>query len=138
MRRPFLAVCIAALALCACETLSHDDRVVLGRHDITPALSAKMSHGEPLAVADVVELTQKGLPAAFILRYLRSTEASYTLTVDDVSRLKAAAVNPDVINYLLATPSLYGPHVYPYPPPFPYDGYYYSDPFGPYHHFHRW
>ena len=138
MKPRFFVVCAFVFALCGCATLSQGDRTILAQHNVSPALSGKMAHGEPLAVSDVIELSGKGLPAPFIIHYLRSTETSYPLTVDDVSRLKMAGVSPDVINYLLATPSVYGPPRGPYPPPFPYDPYYYSDTFGPYYHFHRW
>jgi len=138
MKSRFFVVCAFVFALSGCATLNHDDRVILGQHNVSPALYDKMAHDEPLAVPDVIELSRKGLPVPFIIHYLRSTEASHPLTVDDVSRLKQAGVSPDVINYLLATPSIYGPPRYPYPPPFPYDPYYYSDTFGPYYHFHRW
>lgn len=138
MKRLAFALWVFVFALSGCATLDHDDRLVLAEHNVSPPLYEKMKHGEPLAVPDIIELWSKGLPGPFIIRYVRETEASYRLTVDDVSELKEAGVSPDVINYLLATPPVYGPAVYPYPAPFPYDPYYYSDPFGPYHHFHHW
>jgi hypothetical protein len=140
------------LVLCGCATLNQGDRMILQQHNVSPALYDRMAHGVPLAVPDMIELTKKGLPASFIIHYLRSTEASYLLTSKDVSELKKGGVSLDVINYLLATPSIYGPRRYPYypppyysspyPPPYPYDPYYYGYPqafiSGPYHHWHHW
>ncbi len=121
---------VCAFILSACATLNDNDRAALERHSVSPALTARMSHGEPLAVPDIIELSRKGLPASFIIHYLRSTQAPYSLKVDDVTQLKNAGVSPDVINYLLATPAAYSPPN-PYPPPFPPDPYYYSNPFVP-------
>jgi len=140
MKKPLPALLACLLVLSGCATLDQNDRMALARHNASPALTARMAHGEPLAVPDIIELSKKGLPSLFIIRYLRSTETAYPLTVDDVSQLKNAGVSSDVINYLLSTPSIYSPRPYlnPYPPPFPYDSYYYTDPFGPRYRMHHW
>jgi len=120
---------LLVLGLGGCETLDTGDRSILRQHQVSDAVYDKMLHNERLELPDITELSRKGLPDPFILRYLRSTYATYQLTTADVSRLTRAGVSRGVIDYLLATPSMYGPQPYPYGPaayaygPYPYYDY---------------
>ena len=111
----FLPV-LFVLILAGCETLDRGDQSILRQHRVSNTVYDKMLHNERLALPDIVELSRKGLPDPFILRYLRSTYAVYQLTTADVSQLTRAGVSRGVIDYLLATPSMYSPQAYPYGP----------------------
>ena len=137
MNRIGFVSCLLALLICGCATLDSGDRLVLREHNVAPALQDKMAHGVPLSVVDVIELTRDGLPGPFIIHYLQGTEAPYPLRVQDIAAMKEAGVSPDVINYMLSTPGFYRPPVYAYPGSFPYDPYYYGDPYWADHHYHH-
>ncbi len=123
------ALLLAGLA--GCVTLNRTDRSLLLEHHVPPSLFATMSHGEPLSLSDVIELTQLQLSPRFIVHYLGSTGAVYRLGSQDVLRLSRAKVSPEVIDYLLATPSMYAPQIaYPYQP-YRYGPYPFDDGFGP-------
>jgi hypothetical protein len=142
-----LALLAAALFLFSgCTTLSRYDRTALENHNVAAGLYANMQHGEPLSLPDIVELSRRGLSSRFIIRYLHSTYEVYQLTTDDVLYLKRAGVSKEVIDYLLATPQLFGrasAYYDPwYPPYYPYYGLgYYSSVVvighRGFHHHHR-
>ena len=90
------------------------------RSGASPALVEKMLQGGPLTLEEIRELSQKQVGATNIIKYLRTTGASYTLTSQQIDELRAAAVSREVIDYLLTTPALrsrvfYYP-AYPYYP----------------------
>lgn len=132
------AVALFALALASCATLSQSDRIALQHYDVPPLIYDKMVHGESLSVPDIVELSKKGLSPRFIIRYLRSTDAVYHLTSQDVVRLSREGLDQEVLDYLLATPEFYGPRGISGDPYFgqsyPYG--YYPVIVGGFHHHH--
>jgi hypothetical protein len=132
-----------ALGLGACASLPHRDRSFLQQHAVGGPLYEKMLHQEPLELADIVDLSRRGLPPPFVIHYLRGTYFVYNLKTEDVLELRRAGVAREVIDYLLATPGLYAPGIAPLYPYGPYDygyGYYYGPPpyFYPRDRFHRW
>jgi hypothetical protein len=147
---------ICALALGACSSLDHTERNMLQQHGVGGPLYEKMMHGEPLTLADIIELSQRGLPPRFIVDYAHDTHFVYHLKPEDLRDLRGAGVPREVIDYLQATPGMYAPRIGPYPygpygpgpdGPYPYGpygyGYGYYGP-GPYvypgygYHYHRW
>ena len=112
MRTSKFPLALAALFLAGCATLSEPERDVLRQHRISPPLFSKMDHREQVSLPDIMELSEKRVPAPFILRYLRSTYAVYRLKSDDVIVLRQAGVNRQVIDYLLTTPTLFAPQYY--------------------------
>ena len=150
MKRILLLPVVAALALLTgCATLNQNDRALLQQHKVSPALYTRMTHEEPLTLTDIMELSRCGLSPDFIIYYVSSNRIAYRLSSSDVSTLKKAGVDKRVIDYLLATRSMYAPSPYyygpryyygpSYYPPYPYPypgvvvggGYYYG---GPYRH----
>ena len=122
---PIVVGCVLLL-LGGCATLSDADRTTLRRSRVPPALQDRMESGASLELADVIELTRRGLPPDFILRYLRATGRVYSLSSLDVVKLRDAGVRPAVIDYMLSTPRLYAVR--------------YADPwwgYEPYHFYHR-
>lgn len=130
-----------ALLLSGCATLSDADRAVLQRQRVSPTLQDRMEQGRSLEVADVIELSRRGVPPETIVRYLRRTGRVYSLTSLDVVKLRQAGVRPGVIDYMLTTPALYAPrYVDPwwgYPPYYYYYGPAYYRPYYVYPRKHR-
>ena len=92
-------------------------------------------------MAELKEMSAKGVADETIIGALRATRAAYYLKSEHVIDLQQAGVSREVIDYLLSTPQLFPPlppGVYAYPDPFFYD------PFWPsfhhhgfyHHHFH--
>jgi len=137
----FLAL---ALGFTGCVALDRHDQSLLEQHHVPGALIDRMMRGERLELPDIVVLSKRQLPDPFILDYLRSTYAVYQLASSDVLDLTRAGVGKVVIDYLLATPSMYGPPRYPYGyyPGFygPYPYYNYPPPLiiGNPHFHHHW
>ena len=103
---------------------------MLQQHGIGGPLYEKMRHGEPLDLADVIELSHRGVPSQFIIHYMRDSYFVYHLKAEDTQELKRAGVAREIIDYMMATPGMYGPRnggPYPYGP-YPYGSY----PYGPY------
>lgn len=114
----------ALLLLGGCATLSDSERAVLQRQRVPPALQQRMDGGRSLEIADVIELSRRGVPPDLIIRYMRSTGRTYSLSSLEVVKLRDAGVRPGVIDYMLATPSLHAPrYVEPW---WGCDPYYYS------------
>jgi hypothetical protein len=108
---------VVALGLLAgCATLTQNDQALLQQHHVSPALYSRMVHVDPLALSDIIELTQRHLSPDFIIYYLSSTRVAYRLTARDLSNLRNAGVSKQVIDYLLSTPPRYAPAPYYYPP----------------------
>jgi hypothetical protein len=86
----------------------------------------------PLSLAEIREMSARGVGDETILTALRASRAVYRLSVQDLSALQEARVSPAVIDYLLKTPELYQEptpvyRTYYYAPPPPY--WYWHDPF---------
>jgi len=152
MQHPrLLLLFLIPILLAGCETVNQQDRTVLREHGVSPDLCDKMAYGDPLSLADVIELSRRAVPAALIIHYMDKTDTAYRLRKADVHRLRAAGVSEDVISYMLSTSAPYAGPEYPggYPPPYaypyyaPYDYYYgaYDGPVvvvgGGYHHWGR-
>ena len=84
MQRLSLLVCASALALLAgCAS--------------TPPLPP------PLEPAEIVRLSQEGMPAKDIIARLQASQAVYTLDAAELVRLSQEGVPVEVLNYLQAT-----------------------------------
>ncbi len=128
---PMITV-IGALSLGACSSLNHSDRTLLAQHGVGGYLYDKMKHGDPLELGDIIELSRRGLPTRFIVEYLRDTHFIYRLKPEDVQRLRSAGVAQNIIEYMLATPGMFGPRIGPPYGPGPYGpGPYGYGPYGP-------
>lgn len=132
MKLILLPLLLATALLSGCATY---------REVSAPALAASLPR--PLSLAEIREMSARGVSEATILTALRASRAVYRLSAQDVSALQEAGVNQGVIDYLLKTPELYKTErrvyrtYYSYPPP-PY--WYWHDPFwyGGHYGWHHW
>lgn len=99
-----------------------------------------------LTLAQIKEMTARGVSDDTILSALRASRAVYKLTSKDVMELQEAKVSPAVIDYLLSTPQFRPPqpapvryryYYYPPPRPYPYWGYDWHWGFDWHHDFHH-
>ena len=122
--RRLFSLVLAALFLAGCATY-HEPSVVR----TAPA---------PLSLAQIKEMSAKGVSDETLLSALRASRAVYLLGSDDVKDLQDAKVSKTVIDYLLTTQQLYRAqrtrYGY-YPPPYWYWGGWHHD-FGV-HDFHH-
>jgi len=126
MKKSALVVSCCALALLAgCAAIDRTERNILVQRNVSPVVYDKMVRGDVLSLNDVIELSQRQVPPNVIIRYLRSTRATYMLDKQGLALLKQGKVCQEVIDYLLSTPALFGP-IPPYygSPWYPYGGYY--------------
>ena len=100
-----------------------------------------------LTLAQIKEMTARGVSDETILSALQASGAVYNLTSKDVMELQEAKVSPAVMDYLLTAPQLYSRpppryrYYYYYPPwPYPYwsyDWHWHSDWHHDFHHGHH-
>lgn len=91
----------ASLLLAGCANFSPTELAEVRQHSVPPAIVGKMEHGHVLTLNEVVELTRRGVPDRLIIRQIDNTGLDYTLSKDDVARLRKAGVAPAVIDALL-------------------------------------
>jgi len=132
---PFIISLFAFVFLAGCAAIDRNERNVLTQHNVSPVVYDRMLHGEPLALSDIIELSQRQVPSSLVIRYLRSTRAVYDLDKQALARLNQAKVDRDVIEYLLQTPALFAPRAYYYGRPwYAADAYYPNDAYYPYYY----
>jgi hypothetical protein len=141
------------VAACAPTAQQQADYAAVERSGVSSATYDKMVHGDPLALADIANLSHAGVNDGVILRYIRDQGTVYTLNSADVVHLRHAGVSQSVIDYMLQTarnyyayPGIYDPYYGPwwgpgygpglygpgfYGPPF---GFSFYGHYGHYHH----
>jgi hypothetical protein len=91
-----LPLLLAAALLSGCAT-----------HRKTPPPVAAASLPRPLSLAEIREMSARGVSEATILTALRASRAVYRLSAQDIAALQEVRVSPAVMDYLLKTPELY-------------------------------
>lgn len=132
MKLALLPLLLSAALLSGCAT----------SHEVSaPAPAASLPR--PLSLAEIREMSARGVSEETILTALRASRAVYQLSAQEISALQEAGVSQAVIDYLLKTPELYkaGRRIYRtyyyYPPP---TYWYWHDPFwyGGHYGWHHW
>lgn len=104
--------------------MNRSERATLLQHNVNPAVYDRMVRGDVLTLSDIIELSQRQVPGRLVIHYLYSTRAVYSLDKESLARLRKGGVPQNIIDYLLDTPSLFGPR-YVVPDPYyaygPYD-----------------
>ena len=127
---------LLAVSLTACSTF--DDRELAGLRSqrVSPPVYSKLSRGEPIEPADVIELTRRGVAPSLIVRQIEDHGVASLISRSDVTKLRNAGVSPAVIDAMLrASDEFVRDHAPASGSVFvdSYDPYYgYSDPW-PYH-----
>ena len=128
MKYRVLLIAVAIL-LAGCAGISRPERQKLEQQNVSQSVTKKMRRGDALQLADIIELSQRGVDSRKIIRYLQSTRAVYVLDKAALAQLRQAKVSQEIIDYLLETPNLYGWRAWPgaYYGPYraPYYPYYY-------------
>ena len=133
------------LAACGLSPQQKADYARVQSSGVSSAVYDKMVHGDDLSLYDIKALTRAHVSDGVILRYLRDQHTIYYLNSDDVAGLRKAGVSQSIVDYMLQTPQMYGPGVYPVIGVGVGYGPYWGDPFwgppGPYYyggHYHHW
>lgn len=108
-----LPLLLAAALLSGCATYQEAP---------SPGTAANLPR--PLSLAEIREMSARGVSEETILTALRASRAVYWLSAPDIGALQETRVSPAVIDYLLKTPELYKAeppryrtYYYYYPPP---------------------
>ena len=124
---------VAGLLLAGCANFSKVELAEVRQHNVPPVIMGKMEHGHVLTLAEVIDVTRRGVPERLILRQIDNTGLDYTLAKDDVARLTKAKVAPAIIDALLVEAERFARNYAPgFGPHFvsPYDDVIYgSDPY---------
>lgn len=108
-------VLIVPLLLTACG-LSDQEKADYRSVQVSGVSSAvydKMVHNDDLSLYDIKALTRAKVSDGVILRYLRDRQTVYFLNSGDVEGLRKAGVSQSIVDYMLQTPRMYQPTVYP-------------------------
>ena len=100
-----LLVIAGAFPLAGCTTLDKQDTQILDRYALAPELREKMRRNKPLTLAEIEELSRRGVPGGVIIRYIENSFADYPLTTDEIIHLRQAGVSHEIIDYMLASPA---------------------------------
>lgn len=135
------------LTACGLSDQQKADYARVQESGVSSAIYDKMVHGDGLSLYDIKALSRANVSDGIILRYLRDQHTTYYLNSDDVAGLRKAGVSQSIVDYMLQTPQMYGPDIYPaigvgigygpywggpyWGPPYPYPYYY-----GGYHRWH--
>jgi len=65
-------------------------------------VAAAWAAGPPLTVDDVIKLVQNGLGDAVIEAQIQQTDSYFSLTTDDLIKLKGAKASDDLINFMIS------------------------------------
>lgn len=110
-----LAVLAIPLLLTACGLSEQQkaDYAAVQRSGVSSTVYDKMIHGDDLSLYDVKALSRAGVNPGVIIRYMQNQQTIYVLNTSDVESLSKAGVSRSVIDYMLTTPRIYQPAVYP-------------------------
>jgi len=101
-----IAVFLILLPLYArSAALAPDALSAFQRPGVPWALFAKVEHGIPLALPDVVVLSRAEVSRGAIVDYLYSFGQHFNLTAADVSQLRRDGVSTDLIDYMRSPPA---------------------------------
>jgi hypothetical protein len=134
MKRRFVLLLLAA-ALSGCASFNKTELTQVQRRGVSPAVVAKLDRGRPVAPADVIELTRRGVPEEWIIRQIEDHGVDSFISRNDVSSLRRAGVRPAVVDAVVKASdrfaedyryreaayygSFYGDPYYGYYDPFP-------------------
>jgi hypothetical protein len=110
-----LLVLILPLFLAACGLSDQEkaDYATVQHSGVSSAIYDKMVHGDDLSLYDVKALSRAHVSDGVILRYMRNQQTVYVLGAGDVQGLLKAGVSQSVVDYMMQTPRMYQPAVYP-------------------------
>jgi hypothetical protein len=88
-----------------CAALAPDALAAFRRPGVPDSLYAKVRHGIPLTLPDVVTLSRADVSRGAIIDYLYSFGTHFYLTTADIRQLRREAVSTDLIDYMTSLPA---------------------------------
>ncbi|MGB8167483.1 MAG: hypothetical protein WCF18_08320 [Chthoniobacteraceae bacterium] len=126
MNRRFIPLIFAAV-LSGCASFDQSELAQVRGHGVAPAVVTKLDRGDPVAPADVIELTRRGVRDEWIIRQIEDHGVDSFIARSDVASLRRAGVRPAVIDALLRASDLFSDNYRDRNSA--YYGSYYSDPY---------
>jgi hypothetical protein len=103
VRLPLLILLLPVIGRCA--ALAPDALSVFQKPGVPPALYAKIEHGVPLTLDDVVTLSRADVSRGAMIDYLYSFGRHFRITSAEAAELRRQGVSPDIIDYILSPSS---------------------------------
>jgi len=79
--------------------LDEQDKQVMEK--ASPRTVGRMERDDPLTVNDVIQLSHGGVADDTILRYMKESRSSYSLSQAQIRRLQDSGVSERVVNYMI-------------------------------------
>lgn len=96
-----LAPLLLAIALSGCATFEPSELAQMRGRGVSPRVMSKLDDGRPIAPADVIELTRRGIADTWIIRQIEDHGVDSMITRSDVTALRRAGARPAVIDAML-------------------------------------
>lgn len=126
MNRRFALLLLSA-AFSGCATFDQAELNQVRSRGVSSSVVAKLDRGDPVAPADVIELTRRGVSDLWIVRQIEDHGVDSLITRDDVARMRRAGVRAVVIDTMLQASDQFA-NSYRYPD-VSYYGSSYDDPY---------
>jgi hypothetical protein len=110
-RITLLFLALIALCLSACSSTSQVNPAVLSAatsRGVSASTTSKMSAGAKLDFSDIRNLVASGVPDDKIIAYLNSTRQVCNFSSSEISSLKSAGADAQLIGFLSNTRGFYG------------------------------
>jgi len=88
------------LLLAGCAGLGPDAMSAFRRPGVPDALCAKVQHGQPLTLSDVITLSRAGVSDGAIIDYLYTFGAHFSLSSADADKLRHDGVSVNLVDYM--------------------------------------
>ncbi len=96
-----LTTLATTMLLAGCANFSATQLAEVRQYNVPPVIVEKIQEEQVLSLQEVIELTRRGVPERLIIRQIDGTGLDYTISKDDVARLRKASVTPAVIDVLI-------------------------------------
>jgi len=101
-----LLLCVMAVA--GCSTLSREQLAEYDDPQVPAPVQARIQSHQKLSLADIAEMSKRGVRSSQIITYLSYSGTEFNLTEQDVDNLRREGVSGDVITYLREKPDYTG------------------------------
>jgi hypothetical protein len=100
-----VAALLSLPTLAQSAALAPDALALFDKPGVPEALHAKVEHGVPLTLPDVITLAHAEVSRGAIIDYLYSFGRHFRLTTADILELRRQGVSPDLIDYMTSPAS---------------------------------
>jgi hypothetical protein len=121
-----LVLLVLAAAFSGCASFDKSELAQVRQRGVSADVARKLDRGEPVTPADVIELTRRGVPDAWITRQIEDHDVDSVITRSDIVALRRAGVRSAVVEAMSkASDRFAGGRYYAGS----WDSWYYDDPY---------